>query len=76
MCTRILWNDNDLGVFTGRTMDWPESTMPMLTVLPRGMQRNGGMAGEEVAVAENPATWTAKHASRSARSTASGPPTA
>ncbi len=38
-CTRVLWNDNHLAVLVGRTMDWPESTMPILTVLPRGMRR-------------------------------------
>ena len=32
-CTRILWNDNNLGVFVSRTMDWPESTEPILTIL-------------------------------------------
>jgi choloylglycine hydrolase len=35
-CTRVLWNDNKLAVVVGRTMDWPESTEPMLTVFPRG----------------------------------------
>ncbi|MGZ5842107.1 MAG: hypothetical protein ACXWJ8_09230, partial [Xanthobacteraceae bacterium] len=25
-------------------MDWPESTQPILTVLPRGMSRDGGRA--------------------------------
>ena len=45
MCTRVLWNDNDLGVLCGRTMDWPESTEPVLTVAPRGYQRHGGKVG-------------------------------
>jgi choloylglycine hydrolase len=63
MCTRLLWNDNDLAVITGRTMDWPESTMPMLYVLPRGMARDGGRAAGEVVVPENPATWTSKYGS-------------
>jgi choloylglycine hydrolase len=63
MCTRILWNDNDLAVFTGRTMDWPESTLPRIVVLPRGMARDGGRAGSEVVVAENPARWTSKYGS-------------
>lgn len=44
MCTRILWKNN-VGVFSGRSMDWPESTHPILTVLPRGMQRDGDGAG-------------------------------
>jgi len=44
MCTRILWKNN-VGVFSGRSMDWPESTHPVLTVLPRGMKRDGGLIG-------------------------------
>jgi choloylglycine hydrolase len=63
MCTRILWNNNDFGVFVGRTMDWPESTQPRLVVFPRGMKRNGGLIGDEVVVAENPAIWTSKYGS-------------
>lgn len=62
-CSRILWNNNPLAVIVGRTMDWPESTMPILTVLPAGMERNGGMAGPEVAVKENPAKWTSTYGS-------------
>ena len=62
-CSRILWNNNALAVIAGRTMDWPESTLPILTVLPAGMERNGGMAGPEVAVQENPAKWTSKYGS-------------
>ena len=42
MCTRILWNNNGHAVLAGRTMDWPESTEPVLTVFPRGLKRNGG----------------------------------
>src|SRR5580692_3770500 len=42
VCTRVLWNNNDLGVLCGRTMDWPESTEPVLTVAPRGYPRHGG----------------------------------
>lgn len=62
-CTRILWNDNGYAVMTGRTMDWPESTQPILTVFPRGMERDGGKAGPQTAVAENPARWTSKYGS-------------
>src|ERR1700677_82491 len=62
-CTRVLWNDNKLGVVSGRTMDWPESTDPILTALPRGMRRDGGRAGPSVAVADNPARWTPKYGS-------------
>ena len=62
-CTRILWNNNRLAVMVGRTMDWPESTDPILTALPRGMRRDGGRAGAAVAVAQNPAKWTSKYGS-------------
>ena len=62
-CTRILWNSNKLAVVVGRTMDWPESTRPILTMLPRGMSRDGGRAGPNVVVADHPALWTSKYAS-------------
>jgi penicillin V acylase-like amidase (Ntn superfamily) len=62
-CTRVLWNSNELAVLVGRTMDWPESTDPILTMLPRGMSRDGGRAGPQVVVADNPARWTSKYAS-------------
>lgn len=62
-CSRVLWNDNELAMFVGRTMDWPESTEPILTVLPRGMTRDGGRTGPLVTVPENPATWTSKYGS-------------
>ncbi len=62
-CSRILWNDNKLAVVVGRTMDWPESTEPVLAVLPRGMQRDGGRLGSDVIVKDNPARWTSKYGS-------------
>jgi penicillin V acylase-like amidase (Ntn superfamily) len=62
-CTRLLWNDNKLAVVAGRSMDWPESTQPVLTVLPRGLARDGGRAGPNVVVKENPARWTSKYGS-------------
>lgn len=62
-CTRVLWNDNKLAVAVGRTMDWPESTEPMLTVFPRGMKRDGGRLASENVVAENPARWTSIYGS-------------
>lgn len=62
-CTRLLWNDNHLAVMVGRSMDWPESTEPILTVLPRGMKRDGGLAGSDVVVKDNPARWTSKYGS-------------
>jgi penicillin V acylase-like amidase (Ntn superfamily) len=63
VCTRILWNDNDLAVIVGRTMDWPESTEPILTVFPRGCARDGGLVGEHRVVADNPLTWTSRYGS-------------
>jgi len=62
-CTRILWNDNETAVLVGRTMDWPESTEPILTVFPRGMERNGGRTGSETVVSNNPAMWTSQYGS-------------
>lgn len=61
--SRILWNDNGLAVVSARTMDWPESTLPVLTVLPRGMKRDGGRAGGKVIVEDNPARWTSRYGS-------------
>ena len=62
-CTRILWNGNKLAVIVGRSMDWPVSTEPKITVFPRGMKRDGGRLGPEVVVKENPATWISKYGS-------------
>lgn len=62
-CSRILWNDNELAVVVGRTMDWPESTEPVLTVLPRGMERDGGRTGAAITVEGSPAKWTSRYAS-------------
>ena len=48
MCTRVLWKTNDVAVLTGRTMDWPESTQPLIVGFPRGRERNGsGGEGEK-----------------------------
>lgn len=62
-CSRILANDKGALIVVSRTMDWPESTEPILTVFPRGMKRDGGMAGSEQIVKENPAIWTSKYGS-------------
>jgi penicillin V acylase-like amidase (Ntn superfamily) len=63
MCTRVLWNTNGLVVVACRTMDWPTSTDPILTVFPRGMARDGGMVGPSRAVAENALAWTSSYGS-------------
>jgi choloylglycine hydrolase len=62
-CTRVLWNTNKLAVVSSRTMDWPESTEPILTVFPRGISRDGSRVGPEVVVKDNPAKWTSKYGS-------------
>lgn len=62
-CTRILWNENKLAKVVGRTMDWPESTQPILTAFPRGMKRDGSRVGAQVVVASNPAHWSSKYGS-------------
>lgn len=62
-CTRILWNEAGKPVVVGRTMDWPESTEPVLTVLPRGLEHDGGLLHTDRVVAENPARWTSKYGS-------------
>ncbi len=62
-CTRILSNKSKLGVYTARTMDWPESTQPELIVFPRGIKRDGGHVGKNVVAPENPAKWTSKYGS-------------
>lgn len=62
-CSRFLWNNNKLGVFVARTMDWPESTEPVITVFPRGMSRDGGKLGSDVVVKENAAKWTSQYGS-------------
>jgi choloylglycine hydrolase len=62
-CTRVLWNTDGLGVFTGRTMDFPVSTEPVLTVLPRGIEHDGGVFAGERIEANNPAIWKSKYGS-------------
>lgn len=63
MCTRLLWNTNALAVLSGRTMDWPESTEPLLVVSPRGRARNGGLLGGAVVDERNPLRWISRFGS-------------
>jgi penicillin V acylase-like amidase (Ntn superfamily) len=58
MCTRVLWNANDVAVLTGRSMDWPASTEPLIVAFPRGRLRDGGAAAGGTVVKENPLRWT------------------
>ncbi|TGD87333.1 linear amide C-N hydrolase [Mycolicibacterium sp. CH28] len=62
MCTRVLWNSNDIAVLTGRTMDWPESTQPLLVAFPRGRERSGAEPAGLVSD-PNPLRWTSRYAS-------------
>jgi choloylglycine hydrolase len=62
-CTRVLWNSNKLGVFAGRTMDFPVSTEPVITVLPRGLTHDGGLFAGHRIDAQNPARWTSTYGS-------------
>jgi choloylglycine hydrolase len=63
MCTRVLWNTNNLAVLSGRTMDWPESTQPLIVAFPRGHARDGGLLLTEVVVPDNPLRWTSTYGS-------------
>ena len=63
MCPRVLRNTNDFAVFTGRSMDWPESTEPLVVVFPRGRRRDGGLLLTEVVVPDNPLRWTSRYGS-------------
>ena len=62
-CTRILWNEGGPAVLVGRTMDWPESTQPILTSCRAALRRDGGSLGGEDLKDPNPAKWTAKYGS-------------
>lgn len=63
MCTRVLWNTNEFAVLTGRSMDWPESTQPLIVAFPPGRQRDGGLLLTEVVVPDNPLRWTSHYGS-------------
>jgi choloylglycine hydrolase len=63
MCTRVLWNNNNLGVLAGRTMDWPESTEPELIVAPRDYSRHGGKLGPATVIKENALEWKSRYGS-------------
>jgi penicillin V acylase-like amidase (Ntn superfamily) len=62
-CTRIFWNTNKLAMVVSRTMDWPESTEPVLTLFPRGVKHDGGRLGGAVVVPVNPLIWTSRYGS-------------
>jgi choloylglycine hydrolase len=62
-CTRILLNVKDGPVLVARSMDWASTTAPALTILPRGLQHDGGRVGQEIFVKDNPLRWTSKYGS-------------
>jgi choloylglycine hydrolase len=62
-CTRILSNTPGQDVLVGRTMDWPTTTDPVLTVLPRGLQHDGGKLGKAQVVSANKLVWTSLYGS-------------
>lgn len=62
MCTRVLWNTNDLAVLAGRSMDWPESTQPLIVAFPSGRERDG-IRPDGIAEDPNPLRWTSRYAS-------------
>ena len=63
MCTRVFWNDNGRLLIVGRTMDWPESTEPILTVFPRGSHHDGGVLEGHRIIEKNAVEWDAKYGS-------------
>ncbi len=62
MCTRVLWNTNEIAVLSGRSMDWPESTQPLIVGFPRGRDRDG-TSPQGVIDDPNPLRWTSRYAS-------------
>ncbi len=62
MCTRVLWNSNDIAVLSGRSMDWPESTEPLIVAFPAGRERDGGLLAGQPVVTDNPLAWTSRYA--------------
>jgi choloylglycine hydrolase len=54
-CSRVLWTGGK-AVVVGRNMDWLEDTRTNLWVLPRGIERNGG-------VGKHSARWTSRYGS-------------
>lgn len=55
-CTRAVYFGKDGQILTGRSMDWVFNTQSDLWVFPRGMARQGGLAGKSF-------DWTSKHGS-------------
>jgi penicillin V acylase-like amidase (Ntn superfamily) len=62
-CTRIFSNDTSSSILVARSMDWATTTEPVLTILPRGLQHNGGRAGAATVFSDNPLQWTSQYGS-------------
>lgn len=56
MCTRILWNSNDVAITVARCMDWAVSDEPELWFVPPGTERSGKADHESH-------TWTSRYGS-------------
>jgi penicillin V acylase-like amidase (Ntn superfamily) len=59
----VLWNTNQIAVLAGRSMDWPETTQPLIVAFPRGQHRDGGQLLTETVVPDNPLRWTSRYGS-------------
>ena len=55
-CTRAVYVGTDNTVVTGRTMDWSENMYSNIWLFPRGMERDGAVAG-------NSLKWKSKYGS-------------
>ena len=62
-CTRIFANDKGDAMLVARSMDWATTTEPVLTVLPRGLQHDGGRVGPVTVFSDNPVKWASKYGS-------------
>jgi choloylglycine hydrolase len=62
-CTRIFANNKGGSMLVARSMDWATTTDPVLTVLPRGLQHDGGRVGPTTLISDNPLKWTSKYGS-------------
>ncbi|MCX6520911.1 MAG: linear amide C-N hydrolase [Actinobacteria bacterium] len=60
MCTRVLWNDNPIAVVAARSMDWPTTTEPVLTVFPVGTVHDGGLLAGHRLAGDNPFVWASR----------------
>ncbi len=55
-CSRALFKNSEGSVFTGRSMDWMNTTATDLYLFPRGLSREGGTSGDTL-------KWTSKYGS-------------